>query len=276
MQQIDHQLAERLPLRILVVEDNPINQQVSTKILSRMGYSPSVANNGIEALAAVQQGTYDLIFMDLQMPEMDGLEATRRIRQREAERPDWADRASLIIVALTTHTTPADRERCTVAGMDDFLAKPLEVDSLQATIEKWGSVVHKAPLPATSVGATPKLASPEKPPVEVKRIHEFAEGDGEAFRSLVQLYLQQTTEQLAQMQAAIQAGQSRELEHLAHSCAGASATCGMNAIVPALRTLEQMGREGRWEGASDLQAEAVRQFDRMRQFLEIYQKSVLR
>ncbi len=127
--------APLFPLKILVVEDNQINQRVALQFLERLGYRADLAVNGREAVAAVERQRYDLILMDIQMPEMDGLEATRRIHQLRAEqRP--------LIIAVTAFTLPADRERCAAAGMDDFLAKPLHLEHLHSALERAARSLH--------------------------------------------------------------------------------------------------------------------------------------
>jgi signal transduction histidine kinase/ActR/RegA family two-component response regulator len=121
-------LASGHPLRILLTEDHPVNQRVMLLLLARFGYQADLAHNGQEALEALARQRYDLVLMDLQMPEMDGLEATRRIRR---ELP--ADRQPRI-VAVTAHVLPGDRESCLAAGMDGFLGKPVQVDELEAAL----------------------------------------------------------------------------------------------------------------------------------------------
>jgi CheY-like chemotaxis protein len=128
----DASMAERLPLRILVAEDNALNQRLLLRLLARMGYRADVAGNGIEAVEAIERQPYDLIFMDMQMPEMDGLEATGAIRSR-AERAQQPH-----IIALTANAAAGDRERCLRAGMDDYLPKPIQIPDLVTIIERWG------------------------------------------------------------------------------------------------------------------------------------------
>jgi CheY-like chemotaxis protein len=117
-------------LRILLVEDNPVNQKVSTRILARHGVRADVAANGLEALEAIVRQTYDVVLMDVQMPEMDGFEATRRIRGREAGTQPW-------IIAMTAGALEGDRELCLAAGMDDYLSKPVRVDDLLAALRRY-------------------------------------------------------------------------------------------------------------------------------------------
>jgi CheY-like chemotaxis protein len=125
---LDGELAIRRPLRILVAEDNAVNQMVAVRLLERMGYRPDVASNGIEALEAVNRQQYDVVLMDVQMPEMDGLEAARRVTTKY----DALSRPRLI--ALTAHALHDDRAMCEAAGMDDYLSKPLDVGQLQAAL----------------------------------------------------------------------------------------------------------------------------------------------
>lgn len=116
-----------VPLRILLAEDNLINQKVALLMLKRLGHKADVAANGLEVLEALERQSYDLVLMDIQMPEMDGLEATRAIRQR------WHDRPK--IVAVTAHALDGDREMCLEAGMDEYIAKPIEMDELAGALD---------------------------------------------------------------------------------------------------------------------------------------------
>jgi CheY-like chemotaxis protein len=143
--QLNASLAERLPLRLLLAEDNVINQKVALRLFQQMGYQVIVATNGLEAVAAAQAAPYDLVFMDMQMPEMDGLEAVAEIRRLEAigSLPvDGPGRDRLVIVAMTANAMAGDRDRCLEGGMDDYIAKPVRGESLRALIEKWGTHIH--------------------------------------------------------------------------------------------------------------------------------------
>ncbi len=126
-------VAERLPLRILLVDDNDINQKVAARILRQIGYQPDLAVDGRKALEALDQTKYDLVFMDVMMPEMGGIEATQTIRMRQknsSAHPNYGDR--IIIVAMTAHAMQGDREKCLEAGMDDYLAKPIRPADIAA------------------------------------------------------------------------------------------------------------------------------------------------
>ena len=255
---LDPTLASRLPLRVLLCDDNIINQKVALRLLQQMGYRADLAANGLEALAALDRQPYDLIFMDVMMPEMGGLEATRLIRERQKQPSQFPNyKSSIIIVAMTASAMQGDREKCLAAGMDDYVAKPVRLEDVRAIVERWGAVAGQAePAATTATGtqastaanapaqASPAAAPPEDAPVDMARLLDFTDGDPENLRELVTLYLDQTGEQLEQLEAAVQAGAAQEVRRLAHSCAGASATCGMRRLVPLLRELERQGFEG--------------------------------
>ena len=122
-------LAAEFPLSVLLAEDNPVNQKVATRFLERLGYRADCVVNGLEAVVALNQRHYDLVFMDLQMPEMDGLEASRRIRGLPLERQPK-------IVALTANAMQGDRELCLAAGMDDYVTKPVKMHEIAAAIRR--------------------------------------------------------------------------------------------------------------------------------------------
>lgn len=121
------ELAKHWPLRILLTEDNVVNQKVALKILERMGYRADVASNGYEAVQAMLHQTYDVVLMDIQMPGMDGIEATTKIREQLAENRPW-------IIALTANALQGDRERYLGVGMDDYLSKPIRIDELEKAL----------------------------------------------------------------------------------------------------------------------------------------------
>ncbi len=126
---MDPNMAERHPLRILLAEDNVVNQKLAMRLLQQMGYRADLANNGIEAIECLQRVTYDVVLMDVQMPEMDGLEASRQINAR------WQDGERPRLIAMTANAMQGDREECLAAGMDDYLTKPIRVDRLIEALE---------------------------------------------------------------------------------------------------------------------------------------------
>jgi len=276
-------LAQRLPMRVLLADDNLINQKVALRLLQQMGYRADIANNGLEVLRALEQQPYDIIFMDVQMPELDGLETSRRIRQRQQQpAPHPHFKQGLAIIAMTANAMQGDREKCLQAGMDDYIPKPVRPESLQAALEKFGV---SGSLPANPSGAGEANISttengPENPAlaahsqkqeglsVDLERLTEFSGGSRANFEELVSLYLSQTTRQMAQIAQAITLGDATEVATVAHSCAGASATCGMLAIVPILRELEQCSKAGDMAMLPKLSQAAHNEFERIQQFFK--------
>lgn len=123
--------ATRFPFRVLIVEDNLVNQKLTERIFAKMGYKPALATNGLEALEALNETVFDFILMDVQMPEMDGLEATRIIRKQNLKP---------VIIAMTANAMEKDRDECIEAGMDDYLSKPVNLDAVVSIVEKWGTI----------------------------------------------------------------------------------------------------------------------------------------
>ena len=142
-------LAERHPLRILLAEDNAVNQKLALRLLAQLGYTAQVAGDGRQAVAALEEGGFDLVLMDVQMPELDGLGATRQIRARWPEWPLW-------IVAMTANAMAGDREACLAAGMNDYLSKPIRPPELAAALERTPSGGQPAPIPASRNGTKRK------------------------------------------------------------------------------------------------------------------------
>jgi CheY-like chemotaxis protein len=251
------------PLRILLCDDNSINQKVATRILQQIGYKPDVVANGLEALDALDKKQYDLVFMDVMMPEMDGLEATREIRKRQSAAVSENYKSRIIIIAMTAQAMQGDREKCIAAGMDDYLAKPIRPGDVSGMIGKWTASESSAPAPAAS-SASPAV---DAPPIEMDRLSELADGDANTLRELVELFTNQTTRQLSQLEAAVRANKAEEVRHLAHSCKGASATMGMGPLAAIFYELEKMGRAGVLDGAPPALASANAEFGRVQNYL---------
>jgi CheY-like chemotaxis protein/HPt (histidine-containing phosphotransfer) domain-containing protein len=269
---IESQLAERLPLKILVTDDNVINQKVATRLLQQLGYSADVASNGAAAIAALEKVSYDLVFMDVQMPGMDGLETTRRIREGER----FTGR-HIIIVAMTANAMMGDRDRCLEAGMDDYLAKPVRPEALQATIERVASCVgsHKAAASVTCEGPRTANVSTQPSPaagaatsetelLDVERLVEFAGGSRTALIEITDLYFSQTAEQLDQLEAAVRDQDATATARIAHSSAGASGVCGVIGMEPLFREVEQFGKQKRLTEAAALLPRLHSNFKRIR------------
>jgi len=277
---LDKNLASRYPLRILLADDNPINQKVASRLLQPFGFKADIANNGLAAIGALERQPYDIIFMDVQMPELDGLETTRRIRLRQQDPSAVAHfHRPIMIVAMTANAMHGDREKCVAAGMDDYIPKPVRPEAIQELIERAGSKIfasEERSSPTTTPSTPSASAATPVPenivPVDMARLSEFSGDMEDGFRELVDLYLTQTTQQLEQLRVAVDNGNGERVNRLAHSCAGASATCGMVAIVPLLRQLEQLGAENSLAEAPQIFLSVTAEFDRIRTFLQTHPK----
>jgi CheY-like chemotaxis protein/HPt (histidine-containing phosphotransfer) domain-containing protein len=278
---LDKNLASRYPLRILLADDNPINQKVASRLLQQFGFKADIANNGLAAIGALERQSYDIIFMDVQMPELDGLETTRRIRQRQQDPSSVAHfHRPIMIVAMTANAMHGDREKCVAAGMDDYIPKPVRPEAIQELIERVGNKLFgsegrsslQSPDPSGSIPSSPSPVVENIVPVDMARLSEFSGDMEDGFRELVDLYLTQTTQQLEQLRVAVDGGNADRVKSLAHSCAGASSTCGMVGIVPLLRQLEELGGENNLADAPQIYISVTAEFDRIRTFLQTHPK----
>jgi len=261
----DTGLGQRLPLRILVAEDNVINQQVALSFLERLGYRADVAANGLEVLSSLQRQPYDVVLMDVQMPEMDGLEATRRIRQLLP--PDLPARAQPRIVAMTANALKEDCDICLAAGMDDYLSKPIQPEELVRALLKCRPRRPKVPRkPAKTVEpGSPELLDPRA--LERLRAGLGKQAD-QMLPGLVDRFYQDAARLLEQAWQALEQGQVDDLRRAAHSLKSTSATFGAMALSAVARNLEVAARDGRLEGAEDRITLAEGEFAKVKAALE--------
>jgi CheY-like chemotaxis protein/HPt (histidine-containing phosphotransfer) domain-containing protein len=226
-------------LRVLVAEDNAVNQQVAVGMLERAGHTAVVAGNGREALAHLERETFDLVLMDVQMPELDGLETTTAIRERER-----ATGAHIPIVAVTAHALRGDAERCLAAGMDDYLAKPLQPRELRAAIQRVTS--RRVPSESEQKPApAPAAPAPDaRRPVDSALLLERVGGDRRALASLVRTFRADAPKKLAEIRRAVDARDARALQASAHALKGAVSNFAAAAAADAAFRLQRMGEAG--------------------------------
>jgi len=263
---LDREMGQKNPLVILIAEDNIINQKVVVNLLSRLGYQADIANNGLEVLEALNHKDYNLILMDVQMPEMGGEEATQAIRQNMP--PEKQPR----IVALTANAMQGDRERFLAAGMNDYLSKPINSEELMRALlaSKPGQAGQN---PAGN--AHPGAADPAQdgsPAIDPSVLLEFKELMGEdadeMVRDLVDLYINNSPMLIEQMRRQISAQRLPELQRAAHTLKGNSNQLGAAPLGEICFTLEKLAKAGSLEGASELVVQINTEFLRVKTALE--------
>lgn len=234
---------ERAELRILLAEDNVAAQLVGKRVLERIRHTVQVASNGVEVLQMLEEGEFDLVLMDVEMPQMDGLEATRAIREREA-----ASGQHIPILAVTAYATKEDQQRCLEAGTDGYLSKPVSPEKLVAALERF--------LP-------PDGGRDSAPPVDLDGALEEVGGDRELLHEAVGLFLEQDyPRHLAELREGLARQDARAIRAAAHGIKGAVDSFGGRAARDAALCLETMGRRGDLSGAQrtleELEAEMER------------------
>jgi PAS domain S-box-containing protein len=245
---LDPDLARRHPLRILLAEDNVVNQKLALRLLGQMGYRADLAANGLEALEAVTRQPYDVVLMDVQMPEMDGLEASREIVRR------WPAGRRPRIIAMTANAMQEDRELCAAAGMDDYVAKPIRVEELVGALER------SRPRRETS-GAAP-VAAPRRDEVDGSALERLSASMGSAFVvELIDTFRDDARELIAELRRAGAASDLDALRRAAHSLKSTSETLGAAGLGALARDLEATARAGRLDGTEDRVRELAQRYE---------------
>jgi CheY-like chemotaxis protein/HPt (histidine-containing phosphotransfer) domain-containing protein len=244
------------PLRILVAEDNVINRRVLVAILERKGHVVTVAVNGHEAVLAAAENTFDLALMDVQMPEMDGLEATAAIRTAERH-----SGLHLPIIAVTANAMKGDIEICLNAGMDSYLSKPVNATALLALVDSMMAPGSGTPAEAT---APPSAEGPAgHPAIDLEDVLERVGGDRALLMELAQLFRSECPGMLSHIRLCIDDDDAAGLEMAAHSFKGACLNLGAGPTASAALVLELKGRTGILKGALPEFEELERQAERL-------------
>jgi signal transduction histidine kinase/CheY-like chemotaxis protein len=241
--------------RILLAEDGTVNQKVAISLLERRGHHVFLVDNGEKAVAAAAEGDYDIVLMDVEMPEMDGMQATRAIRERE--RTTGAQR--IPIVAMTAHAMRGDRERFLAAGMDGYIAKPFEVHQLYEAVE---SVSRDEPEPEK-----PKTESPAKDVFVYEEALRRAGGDPQTLRELVKVFFEEMPQLRERIRTAIHSGDAQELERASHTLKSSAQTFGAGPAGEIASRLESLSRSADLAAAKQLSQELEQELDRLRDAL---------
>jgi CheY-like chemotaxis protein/HPt (histidine-containing phosphotransfer) domain-containing protein len=227
--------------RVLLVEDNPVNLVVARRMLAKLGIDSVVARDGLEALDALRNNGVDLVLMDCQMPNMDGYEATKRIRSREQQS---AEGAHLPVIAMTANVMAGDREKCLAAGMDDFLGKPLDAASLRRALEPWIDFQRQRGATAEGIATGDKAQPVSAPPLDAHKLGKLRDLMGADLPRLISQFLD-TSAQL--MQLVDRASIRDDLEGMArpaHSLKSSSANLGALPLSSAAARLEHVCTSG--------------------------------
>ena len=265
-----------LSLNILLAEDNVVNQRVAVSILEKRGHVVQPVNNGKEALAALACEHFDLVLMDVQMPEMDGLEATAAIRKLENQ-----SGRHIPIVAMTAHAMKGDRERCLDAGMDDYLAKPVDAKALMEVLHRWSPDASQDRLEQTrqsdqtrfqdamtnQSALTNKRLPPATDIFDVEGLRARVEGDLELFEEMIELYLSSSPLLLTEIESAVASRDGEKINRAAHTLKGVLKNMCASTCADAAWELETIGKTGDLERAPKSLGTLKQEYQRLQSVL---------
>jgi CheY-like chemotaxis protein len=259
-------------LRILLAEDNTVNQQVALGLLQKLGYRADAVADGTEVLEALNRIRYDVVLMDCQMPQLDGYETARRLRQLEQKRTapfDW--KVPVHIIAMTANAMEGDREKCLAAGMNNYLSKPVRRNELKEALDRHDEIQPIATPPDKVSTSSDKIL------VDIDRLRDATDDEPDRMQRLIDLYLTQAAPMLDGLGEAIQTNASSEVARIAHKLVGSSVSCGVEAFTQPLRELERLGHEGDLTGAPALFDDVRDKFPRVQsvftEFMQTLQSS---
>ena len=251
---------------LLLAEDNPVNQKVAARMLERLGYRVDVAQNGLEALEALERNRYDAVLMDVQMPGMDGHEATAEIRRREATLAWRGEGHSTPIIAMTANAMQGDREKALAAGMDDYLAKPVRQEDLDEVLGRWVSREETGAPDPPATGAAPDGNGSVLDPEVLANLRDL--GDPELLTELAEMFFDDATSRLAEMREAVEAGDAAGVKRVAHTLKGSSGNMGAARMSAICAELQDVGDSGDLAPARGLLEDLEDEFGRVRPALE--------
>ncbi len=267
------QMGETMPLHILLAEDIATNQKLALHLLKRLGYRADVAANGLEALEALRRQPYDLVLMDMQMPEMDGLEATHHIHE------EWDAHERPYVIAMTANAMQGDRELFLEGGMDDYVSKPIRVEQLINALRKaWGVLEerrHKAAVSSDDPGTGTLMKEAEATvkgldPAALDRLAAMAGGDQLFLAELIDTFLTDAPQLIADMRDSVEKGDAAGLRIAAHSLKSNFADFGALALSEQCKELEALAKNGATTGAEALVSRVEAQYPSIQRSLEAF------
>jgi len=254
----------RQGMKVLLAEDNAVNRTLATRLLQKHGHTVVVVENGRQALEALERETVDLVLMDVQMPEMDGLEATAAIREKEKKTGDH-----LPIIALTAHAMKGDREKCLAAGTDDYLTKPIRTADLFAAVERLAHAKTIATAEATSI-----VNSPRAKVFDNDAALRHVEGDRDLLDEIIRIFADQCPRTMFEIQNAIRAADLSVLERAAHSLKGAASNLCADGVTQSAAELEESARSGDSSRSREQFQALEREVEKLLRELEAFSRKV--
>jgi len=253
----------RLGLRVLLVEDNAVNQEVACAMLQQLGCEAEIAANGRLGLAAFVTKAFDVVLMDCHMPEMDGYQATRAIREWEA----IEQRSRTRIVALTANALEGDRERCLAAGMDDYVSKPFNLDQLRRALvavrprpSRPAVTAPRSPAERMTAAAAPEVLDPRA----LDQIRALqAPGGTDLLGKIVGVYLESSPALIERLRVALRDGNAEAVREAAHALKSSSASLGATALASLAQQLEAKGRAGDLSRAASIGVQLLAEHQRV-------------
>jgi CheY-like chemotaxis protein len=288
---INSQLAQQHPLRILLVEDNVVNQKVALLLLQQMGYQADVTTNGLQALEALRRQSYDVVLMDMQMPEMDGLTATRCICQ------EWSKETRPRIIAMTANAMQGDREECLEAGMDDYISKPIRVEELvqvlinsteqrvlspQTQESQLENIRFSQPTDNPILSTQHGLRSPEltaaSTPLDAKVLQSFRNMVGAnvdlVLAEMIDCYLDDAPKLLNAIATSVAQNDAISLRRASHTLKSSSVTLGATTLAKFCQDLELMSRTDNTEYGVDKLPQLEAEYKRVKAALQIERQQI--
>ncbi|MEW6497572.1 MAG: response regulator [Cyanobacteriota bacterium] len=253
LEPIDLRLAQRLPLRILLAEDNVVNQKVGLLLLQHLGYRADVVSNGLEVLEALRRQPYDVVLMDVQMPQLDGLATTQRICQ------EWSPLERPQLIALTANAMQGDREMCLSVGMNDYISKPIRLQELADALSQCQPLVtHWAAVEVKPLSTLPSVLDPAVF-LELRQML----GQDKFLAEVIDTYLEDTPKLLQVMAAAIAQGKVAGWQEAAHTLKSSSALFGATSLSHFCQELEASGFRGKWAEAAALMPQVEAEYEKV-------------
>ncbi|MDW3095058.1 MAG: EAL domain-containing protein [Gammaproteobacteria bacterium] len=246
---------------ILVAEDNAANQQVAIGMLERLGCSVIVASNGIDATNLLERNRFDLVFMDCNMPEMDGYQATLKIRTTGGKS------AGIPIIAMTANVQEGDRQKCLQAGMDDYLSKPLKLDRIRAKLEQWLPDVDENENTVDGIPVVDVAQPGVTGPIDEERIEELRDSVASAFDQMVKAYVEDLPILVTSLEDAVNSKDAEQVQHFAHSIKGSSKNFGAVELANVSKEIEDMGRANELQDANTQLIALFEEVDRVIEYL---------